>query len=388
MAQTVTIDDALKVAAEYVRTRNWYSGILLCQRILDVQPGCAEAQAMLGICRFEWRYPLEGLGLVHKASLAAPGNAGIRVHLKELLERTVGFAEEHLEARRVQEAVAFCRAALAVDPTHPRAGAIVAAYDAPEPEGSEADGGFSYCIGITTFDKRFDDYFKPLLASIRAYSRSVPVIVTVNGNNAKPFNQRYRRELLEFCAGYDNVFPVFFPEFRSLAKMWNTIVVHSPKPYVLLLNDDISISGARALEETESLIRQHRTSFTINATFSHFVVSRDELDEIGYFDERFLGIGQEDGDFIWRYEAGLKRKLNNAKVDGYVNHISMIAQDHVERPAGSKISSFNLDFVNRKYVTDPSSPITGKFDAPKRAALTTEKPYPYERFFWENKEKL
>ena len=51
----------------------------------------------------------------------------------------------------------------------------------------------------------------------------------------------------------------------------------------------------------KSIIEQNPSveCFNMNGSWSHFVVTKKFLDEMNYFDERFLLHGEEDGDFVY-----------------------------------------------------------------------------------------
>lgn len=41
----------------------------------------------------------------------------------------------------------------------------------------------NYTIGITTYEKRFDKYLKPLILSIKEHRPDIEIILTINGEN-------------------------------------------------------------------------------------------------------------------------------------------------------------------------------------------------------------
>ena len=93
----------------------------------------------------------------------------------------------------------------------------------------------NFTIGITTFETRFD-MLKALIKSLRAYVRN-DIIVTINGNFNEELNETYRSESLKFFSEYNNIYPIYFTELRGLAKMINSIFIHSRNENVLILND-------------------------------------------------------------------------------------------------------------------------------------------------------
>ena len=156
----------------------------------------------------------------------------------------------------------------------------------------------NYSIVITTFDKRFEAFFKPLLLSIKQLRPNVEVIVMVNGPAKAEFDSAFRSSVLELMASTQTVYPTMFPNFQSLAKLWNRGVLTSSNDRVLILNDDLGIDPHvenSFFDQFEAVLNSiPNKTFTINGSFSHFVVSKEELTKVGFFDERLLGLGEED----------------------------------------------------------------------------------------------
>lgn len=247
-------------------------------------------------------------------------------------------------------------------------------------------------IGITTFEHRFDRYFVPLLDRIRAHAAN-EIVVAVNGEHERAFGEEYRRRMLECLARYPNVYPVVFPRFRGLSKLWNTIVVHATGDHVLMLNDDIMIESPGFMEDVCSALRRNGgRTFLVNRSWSHFVVSRAELDELGWFDERLLGIGEEDGDMTWRYIRRYGSGIPSVKIRGFVNYAEETVRTYkpvnIETHSGTKYSLFNRRFVfGEKYEPGPDG-IKGMFDEPMVLKDPGRDQYPNERFFRLRKKEL
>lgn len=244
-----------------------------------------------------------------------------------------------------------------------------------------------FSIGITTFDKRFRSYFEPLLRQIRCFCPRVNILVCVNGNHNQSFDEAYRRDLLAFLARHRRTFPIVFPEFRGLAKMWNSLIVHSPSNHMLLLNDDVTIFNPEFFEEILRIVKVEKKSFKINGLWSHFIVNRQEIDEIGYFDERLLGVGGEDGDMEWRYINKHGKRILNARIPYVLNHWSMEKHDNIKIGTYNKYSAFNHTHMDKKYAPRADG-IKGLFDEERVNILPDENLYPYERFYWERKGDL
>ena len=254
-------------------------------------------------------------------------------------------------------------------------------------------GDMEISIGITTFEHRFDKYFVPLLTRIREYDRETEILVAINGEHEREFGEDYRSEILSFIAGVERVYPIVFPRFRGLTKLWNTLVIHATHDHILILNDDIMITDKDFVHAICRAIRKNQgRSFIINRSWSHFLLSRQEIDELGYFDERLLGIGEEDGDTTWRYIQQYGRPLASVSMKGFVNYSEETASDHApqnirSRP-GMKYSQFNRDFMFAvKYEKDPAG-IKGMFDEPVVLKNAGKEQYPNERFYREHKGEL
>jgi glycosyltransferase involved in cell wall biosynthesis len=248
-------------------------------------------------------------------------------------------------------------------------------------------------VVITTFEHRFEKYFKPLLASLATqYRDGCEIVVVVNAENGVGLNDDYRRNIMTLCANYSNVYLFTFPEFRGLSKLWNTGIVNSSGEYVVILNDDIAVPGNFVPILLQN-VDAWNTSVLLNSSFSHFVVKRTEIDELGYFDERLLGIGEEDGDFRWRYITKYGRDLLTVNIPGIANYIDGLYDykpTNIRTHSGMKYSLFNRVFVTEyKYEkTDEPNAVQGMFDTPMKCKLPVDNQYPYEKFRLKNKSQL
>jgi len=237
-------------------------------------------------------------------------------------------------------------------------------------------------ICITTFKERYH-FVSKLVSQIRSYN-DMKILISINGERDGSFDNEYRKNILELCSSYDNVYPIFFIEMRGLSKMWNTLLSHSPTRYVLMLNDDLEI--------TKDIFRQINTNNItlnkINNSYSHYLVDKELIDKVGWFDERLLGFGEEDGDIHYRIgETGIK--INNIRIDGLINIVSDIRQEEVTKSNGGKYTEFNRNWIQTKYIEgyyDGPNMFSNKWVRDKSVDDTNS--LPYERFFWDNKNKL
>jgi hypothetical protein len=240
-------------------------------------------------------------------------------------------------------------------------------------------------IGITTFEARFDRYFVPLLKRIREYTDN-EIVVAVNGENKRAFGEEYRSNLLKFIAEYENVYPIFFPRFRGLSKLWNSIAIHATHDHILMLNDDIMIESPSFMNDVcDSLSRNEGKSFLINRSWSHYLINRDELDALGYFDERLLGIGEEDGDMTWRYIKQYGEAIPSFKIKGFQNYAEETVKNYkpvnIQTHSGTKYSLFNRKFIHEVKYSPANEGIRGMFDTAVIMKDPGENQYPNEHFY-------
>ncbi len=247
-------------------------------------------------------------------------------------------------------------------------------------------------IGITTFEHRFEQYFVPLLAKIREYDENTEIVVAINGEHNKDFDEKYRAQILRYLSNQKKIFPVMFPHFRGVSKLWNTIIVHATHDYILMLNDDIMITSETFLQKIKNLIVQNQgRTFTINESWSHFLVSREEIDYLGYFDERFIGIGEEDGDISWRYLHEYRQPIKSFKLKEFNNFAEDSVYNYkptnIRSHSGTKYSQFNRDLIQNKYQYNQYG-LPGMFGKPVTLVNPGPEQYANEKFFRNNRNKL
>ncbi|MCX7429471.1 MAG: hypothetical protein NTY17_00340, partial [Planctomycetia bacterium] len=93
-------------------------------------------------------------------------------------------------------------------------------------------------IGITTFKRRLKSV-EDMVSYLKSCDKNIIINLAVNGEVAEDFDEDYRKNILTICLQYDNVFPFFYQEFRSLSKLWNNLIISSKTEYNLILNDDL-----------------------------------------------------------------------------------------------------------------------------------------------------
>jgi hypothetical protein len=245
-------------------------------------------------------------------------------------------------------------------------------------------------IGIVTFRQRYD-LVKGLLKQVSQYvPNDVDIIVAVNSNiGDSGMEASYKSDMKKLALEYDNVYPIFCPEFKSLSKLWNTIVLFSKTEYVLMLGDDVDFDNPKAFSFLEQCINTYDLPFfTINHGFSHFIISKDILHTLGYFDERLLGFGEEDGDMTHRYVEIYEQQLPSLAIPGIANKAAYtLKDDSIETHIDNK-PKFNRELANVKFEFDPNGTNKGMDVRPLKRVLENYQQYPYERFVKLNKHNL
>jgi len=204
----------------------------------------------------------------------------------------------------------------------------------------------------------------------------------------KLFDENYKKSILRFIGQYDNIFPIVHPEFRSLSKLWNNCLINSTNDLVLLLNDDITISDELFFTNLEKIISKQQNSFKINGSWSHTLLNRRQVNQVGWFDERFLGVGEEDGDFEWRWGNKYKSNFISYNLPHIINHVEHKNCLENIKIINNKYSLFNHNFSQHKYKESENGINYGIMN--KKLICVDETPnfYQTEEFFWDNKDSL
>ena len=231
-------------------------------------------------------------------------------------------------------------------------------------------------IIITTFESRIK-ILSDHIDSIRQFVNN-RIVLVVNGEKDTIISEEYRKEILNICLKYDNIFPYFFSEIRSLSKMWNIGILNSTTENVLILNDDL-LWARNLIEELNDNVNHVDNILLLNNSFSHFVLNRKFIYDFGFFDEKFMGFGWEDSDFCERYYNKMGKKVDKTYVSSLTNLYSDTKQNGFET-VWDKYSIVNQEYFSKKYEFPSGHPYErGK------TLIETENPYPLELYFIKNK---
>jgi hypothetical protein len=236
-----------------------------------------------------------------------------------------------------------------------------------------------YTICITTFKERLN-LCKQLIQSISSIDSNIDIIVAINGNNEERMTEEYRKDIISFCSQIPNCYPIVCPEFKSLAKLWNTLVIFSSTQYNVILNDDIEIVNAQSLDIISKAINQtDHELFTINGSFSHFLITKNILHSLNYFDERLIAFGEEDGDMVYRYIDKYNKPIPVLPVPGIINiNAHDKSSSNLEVHIDNK-PRFNREYIYCKYIPDAEG-IRGMSPHPVKQVIDDMNQYPYEKF--------
>lgn len=230
----------------------------------------------------------------------------------------------------------------------------------------------SYCIGIITYSKR-KEFIKNLLNDIRLQSE-IPVYLAVNCDYQQSFDNNYRNFILDLSLKYDNIYPSFYLKFRGLAKLWNDIIINSCYDNILMLNDDGRVKNNFINDIINYKIAINNTTILkTNNLWASFIVNKQYIQSIGYFNEYYLGMGFEDSELVRRvgeFPAFMSEDwidLNRESVETFPKN------ETKQGPEWKYYSSFNSNLFNNHYseYTIPGANFR-----------------PYESFYEENYNKI
>jgi len=209
---------------------------------------------------------------------------------------------------------------------------------------------FNCSIGIVTYLGRFETYFKPLIRKLHFLFPDYDIIVFINGHYDTVKQIQYLKDVTYFLRKYPNIRYVTNLEHQALARGWNWLVFMAKNDRILILNDDVSFNWEfrHNLESLPSV----PDIFTLNGSWSHFVISKDIIREVGWFDERFYGTGDEDYDYKFRL-AMSEINLIDIIINGLHNFVAPIGDAgwaNVSNVIHEKYSEINRDFLKKKWL--------------------------------------
>jgi len=244
-------------------------------------------------------------------------------------------------------------------------------------------------IGIVTFKER-KSLILDLIEKLRKiFPESVDIILAINGNNEENMDEHYRQEMLNLAKLYKNIYPIFCPEFKSLSKLWNTLIIFSKTEYNLILCDDTEVLNNNIYNDIMTVVNTNKFQFfTINYGFSYFVCTKKCIHEIGYFDERLSAFGYEDMDMHYRYIRKYNKNIQNVFIDGIYNKATYHLKNcKIETFADNK-PKFCDEVIRLMYIDDPNGIVQPMSNSPVTKIWEDKQQYPHEMFARNNKHNI
>ena len=237
-------------------------------------------------------------------------------------------------------------------------------------------------IVITTFEARFTTCLN-LISKIREGEETRPIFVLINADSNNQFHAPTRSDFLRALSEFQSVFPICLGRKLGMAALWNTGIRLSGSDYIVLLNDDLSVHTKIIKNTIDDLLVscENQSLVLLNNSFSHFAISRKCISLVGWFDERFLGFGEEDGDYIYRYEEHFGFKPTTIQSNALSNHSSEIGYDQILSNVDNKYSLFNTCFLRSKYSFN-GGPHQGSFGFPATKIINELNPYPLDDYYY------
>lgn len=208
----------------------------------------------------------------------------------------------------------------------------------------------NYSICIVTYYKRFDTNLKPLIKQLNCLYPGCEIIVGVNGYHDQTVQDKYLKDFEYFISKYKNITWFSYNTGQSISKMWNQCIIRSSNQWMLVLNDDILLAKSFR-KAIDSIELKNNTIHILNTSWSHFLISKKIISDVGWFDERFPGVGNED----WDYE--IRARLSNKNIDMVKTRsiINLVVEtkdfsfSSIEKVVNLKYSNSNWEFFKEKW---------------------------------------
>ena len=236
----------------------------------------------------------------------------------------------------------------------------------------------SFSIVITTFQARQERYCTPLVSHLRNFGCDAPIVVVVNGEPNGALDPGRRMGFVRSLASNSDIHFVMFRDIVGLARLWNAGVQAAASDVCVVLNDDLLAVSADCVDDLARLASTARKVGVAigNGSWSHFGIARSTMMRVGWFDERYLGFGEEDGDYSWRFRLAMGHYPANIPMAGLVNVKD--AERSAYATGIGKYSLANRVWTSLKY--SASRPQALDVEPPPFCAVDTPDFYPGETF--------
>ena len=208
----------------------------------------------------------------------------------------------------------------------------------------------NYSIGVVTYINRYERFFRPLLRNLCSLFPDTEIVVAVNGYYDKARQIDYLQRITGLMSKYPNVKHIQYMEGQSLSKLWNQLVIGSRNNKLFIFNDDLTILPNFRREVERSGILDEEVAL-INRSWSHFLISKRTISTVGWFDERFPGVGNEDEDFEARLVlAGIGIRSFSVKgLRNVVFQTTDFSYGQDTKVVNVKYVSANKEFFDKKW---------------------------------------
>jgi hypothetical protein len=212
-------------------------------------------------------------------------------------------------------------------------------------------------LGVVTYLGRFEKYFKPLIRRLHFLFPDYEINVFINGHHNICKQLQYLKKVTSFLQKYINVRYMTHVSHQSLARGWNWLILMSTRERVLILNDDVfpEMEFRYNLERLEN----PPDICSINRSFSHFLIAKEVVRRVGWFDERFLGIGHEDVDYICRV-ASKGITLETIPIRGLQNYVAPSTDAgwaKISDVVHGKYAAVNFEIFKQKWFHSDYGPV-------------------------------
>lgn len=235
----------------------------------------------------------------------------------------------------------------------------------------------SRAILVTTFEKRFFSSALPLIKSIRNLGIDYPILIFINGNLDGNFDWTARKKFIDEVNKLEKVGFVTSNVMTGMSRNWNLGLQLLGSKLTLCLCDDLVISYGFQKELDEAFVKAKSEGLITLAGFAAFVINENVIADIGWFDERYLGFGEEDGDYVWRFQEFYK-SLPPRKICLAINHENLKSRGD-EVPGTTKYSLTNRVYKEIKYKQNIRG-IKGMYESPHIKVLSDLSAHNMEEF--------
>jgi hypothetical protein len=260
----------------------------------------------------------------------------------------------------------------------------------------------NYTIAVMTFVHRYEPSFLPLFREICRQRPEKDKIVFVNGQYKEAFHQDFRKNILEELSKHPNTYVHMSPQYRGFSHMVNTCINTAATTDTLILSDDNRIAPS-FFDFYEGCLGRQPRSFLLSGQYAHFSIHRDDIKEVGWFDERLLGMGEEDGEWDFRYSK-FHNVPNSRHMGVPIENTNTIWHENIGINGDSvtnkntkihsgKYSVYNRDFMMARLKFEEEwkegeYTRQGPYGRPVQIHDDVPNYYPGQLDFWENGDKL